>query len=53
MKVCKAVSQLPRATEDGKKDFFDPEKEEEQALQNLVDKLSDRVEKEVSSSTRR
>lgn len=29
-------------------DFFDPEKEEEQALQNLVDKLQDRVEKEVS-----
>lgn len=28
--------------------FFDPEKEEEQALQNLVDKLQDRVEKEVS-----
>ncbi|CBQ67989.1 probable DNA/RNA helicase (DEAD/H box family II) [Sporisorium reilianum SRZ2] len=29
-------------------DHFDPEKEEEQALQNLVDKLQDRVEKEVS-----
>lgn len=28
-------------------DYFDPEKEEEQALQNLVDKLQDRVEKEV------
>lgn len=29
-------------------EFFDPEKEEEQALQNLVDKLQDRVDKEVS-----
>ncbi|GAC99316.1 hypothetical protein PHSY_006917 [Pseudozyma hubeiensis SY62] len=29
-------------------DVFDPEKEEEQALQNLVDKLQDRVDKEVS-----
>ncbi|KAI3487928.1 hypothetical protein L1887_48011 [Cichorium endivia] len=36
---------------DGKRiesDFYDPEKEEEQALQNLVEKLQDRVEKEVS-----
>ncbi|EST06509.1 Helicase, C-terminal [Kalmanozyma brasiliensis GHG001] len=32
----------------GRNDHFDPEKEEEQALQNLVDKLQDRVEKEVS-----
>ncbi|KAJ1041518.1 hypothetical protein NDA11_000066 [Ustilago hordei] len=32
----------------GGADHFDPEKEEEQALQNLVDKLQDRVEKEVS-----
>ncbi|SNX81910.1 probable DNA/RNA helicase (DEAD/H box family II) [Melanopsichium pennsylvanicum] len=29
-------------------DFFDPEKEEEQALQNLVDKLQDRIDKETS-----
>ncbi|ETS63820.1 hypothetical protein PaG_02139 [Moesziomyces aphidis] len=37
--------------DDGKRtetDFYDPEKEEEQALQNLVEKLQDRVEKEVS-----
>ncbi|KAJ1030115.1 hypothetical protein NDA16_000815 [Ustilago loliicola] len=32
----------------GGADHVDPEKEEEQALQNLVDKLQDRVEKEVS-----
>ncbi|EPQ28968.1 uncharacterized protein PFL1_03258 [Pseudozyma flocculosa PF-1] len=29
-------------------DHFDPAKEEEQALQNLVDRLQDKVEKEVS-----
>ncbi|SPO21176.1 probable DNA/RNA helicase (DEAD/H box family II) [Ustilago trichophora] len=45
------LSASKTTTVDGKgsaADFFDPEKEEEQALQNLVDKLQDRVEKEVS-----
>ena len=45
------LSASKNAAADGKRseaDFFDPEKEEEQALQNLVDKLQDRVEKEVS-----
>ncbi|TKY90802.1 hypothetical protein EX895_000800 [Sporisorium graminicola] len=45
------LSASKSVTADGKHspgDFFDPEKEEEQALQNLVDKLQERVDKEVS-----
>jgi ATP-dependent RNA helicase DHX29 len=42
---CKATNGNPVLVHE---DEFDPEKAEEQSLQNLVDKLQDRTEKEVT-----